>query len=112
MATSWDLARGVVWAQRKKLAMGLVLLFADRLAGFVIPLAPKLLIDEVVAKRRAEVVSERRGPLKARLDAAALGLAYATRAAAKALLRRHARRELRHARAHLKTAVDTRITRR
>src|SRR6185295_1345026 len=56
VATSWQLARGVVWKQRKKLGLGLALLFADRAAGFVVPLAPKLLIDEVVGKKRAELL--------------------------------------------------------
>jgi subfamily B ATP-binding cassette protein MsbA len=56
-ATAWDLARAVVWGQRKKLALGLVLLFVDRAAGFVIPLAPKILIDEVVAHRRVELLT-------------------------------------------------------
>ncbi len=53
---SWGLAKAVVWAQRKKLALGLALLVVDRAAGFVVPLAPKLLLDEVVAKRRAELL--------------------------------------------------------
>jgi subfamily B ATP-binding cassette protein MsbA len=54
--SSWTLAKGVVWAQRRKLAVGLGLLFADRAAGFVVPLAPKLLIDEVVGKKRGELL--------------------------------------------------------
>jgi ABC-type multidrug transport system fused ATPase/permease subunit len=56
-ATAWDLARAVVWGQRKKLALGLTLLFVDRAAGFVIPIAPKILLDEVVAHRRADVLT-------------------------------------------------------
>lgn len=55
-ATAWDLAREVVWGQRKKLALGLTLLFVDRAAGFVIPIAPKVLLDEVVGHRRADLL--------------------------------------------------------
>ena len=56
-ATAWDLAREVVWGQRKKLALGLSLLALDRAAGFVIPLAPKVLLDEVVAHHRADLLT-------------------------------------------------------
>jgi subfamily B ATP-binding cassette protein MsbA len=55
-ATAWDLAREVVWGQRKKLALGLALLFVDRAAGFVIPIAPKVLLDEVVGHRRGDLL--------------------------------------------------------
>jgi ABC-type multidrug transport system fused ATPase/permease subunit len=55
-ATAWDLARAVVWGQRKKLALGLVLLCVDRAAGFVIPIAPKVLLDEVIAHRRSDLL--------------------------------------------------------
>lgn len=56
-ATAWDLAREVVWAQRRRLALGLALLFLDRAAGFVIPLAPKILLDEVIAHHREELLT-------------------------------------------------------
>ncbi|MDF2695286.1 MAG: Lipid export ATP-binding/permease protein MsbA, partial [Labilithrix sp.] len=55
-ATAWELAKAIVWAQRGKLAAGLALLFVDRAAGFVVPLAPKVLLDEVVGKRRADLL--------------------------------------------------------
>lgn len=55
-ATAWDLAKEIVWSQRKRLALGLVLLFVDRAAGFVLPIAPKILLDEVVGHRRREVL--------------------------------------------------------
>jgi subfamily B ATP-binding cassette protein MsbA len=50
--TAWDLAKSVVWGQRKRLALGLALLFVDRAAGLVVPLAPKWLIDDVVGAHR------------------------------------------------------------
>jgi subfamily B ATP-binding cassette protein MsbA len=55
-ATAWHLAREIVWGQRKKLAVGLALLFVDRAAGFVVPLAPKILLDEVVGHRRGDLL--------------------------------------------------------
>ena len=55
-ATAWDLARDVVWGQRKKLVLGLTLLFVDRAAGFVLPIAPKVLLDEVVGHRRGDLL--------------------------------------------------------
>jgi subfamily B ATP-binding cassette protein MsbA len=55
-ATAWELARAIVCAQRGKLAAGLALLFVDRAAGLVVPIAPKVLLDEVVAQRRSELL--------------------------------------------------------
>jgi len=50
------LARQIVWQHRRKLGLGLALLLVDRAAGFVVPVAPKILLDEVVAHRRAELL--------------------------------------------------------
>jgi ABC-type multidrug transport system fused ATPase/permease subunit len=55
--TSWHLAKAVVWEQRRSLALGLVLLLVDRAAGFVVPFAPKVLLDEVVANRRGDLLA-------------------------------------------------------
>ena len=55
-AGAWGLARSVIWGQRRKLALGLTLLFVDRAAGFVIPIAPKVLLDEVVGHRRGDLL--------------------------------------------------------
>jgi subfamily B ATP-binding cassette protein MsbA len=54
--TAWDLARTIVWSQRKKLGVGLLLLLVDRAAGFVLPLAPKVLVDEVIGHRRGDLL--------------------------------------------------------
>jgi subfamily B ATP-binding cassette protein MsbA len=78
-ATAWDLARSVVWGQRKRLVLGLLLLFLDRAAGFVIPLAPKVLLDEVVAHHRADLLTW--------LAAAVVGAAVVQAAAVFALSR-------------------------
>jgi subfamily B ATP-binding cassette protein MsbA len=45
-----------VWAQRKRLALGLALLFVDRAAGFVVPAVPRVLIDEVIGKKQADLL--------------------------------------------------------
>ncbi|MBX3209263.1 MAG: ABC transporter ATP-binding protein [Labilithrix sp.] len=55
-STAWELAKAIVWAERRKLVAGLALLFVDRAAGFVVPIAPKVLLDEVVGRRRAELL--------------------------------------------------------
>jgi subfamily B ATP-binding cassette protein MsbA len=54
--TAWELAKSIVWAQKRQLAVGLLLLFLDRAAGFVVPLAPKVLLDDVVGQRRADLL--------------------------------------------------------
>lgn len=46
------LARAIVWSQRRRLLLGLGLLALDRVAGLALPLAPKVLLDEVVGKHR------------------------------------------------------------
>lgn len=55
-ATAWELAKAIIWAQRGKLAAGLALLFVDRAAGFVVPIAPKVLLDEVVGNKRSDLL--------------------------------------------------------
>ena len=54
--TAWELARKIIWAQRGKLVLGLVLLFVDRAAGFVLPIAPKILLDDVIGHARADLL--------------------------------------------------------
>lgn len=49
-------ATAILWRQRRKLALGLALLLVDRAAGLVLPLAPKVLLDEVVAHRRTALL--------------------------------------------------------
>jgi subfamily B ATP-binding cassette protein MsbA len=54
---AWELAKGIVWTQRRQLTLGLGLLLLDRLFGMVLPLAPKVLLDEVVAHRRPALLA-------------------------------------------------------
>lgn len=52
----WREARELIWAHRKRLALGLVLMLVSRLAGLVLPATSKYLIDEVVGKHRGELL--------------------------------------------------------
>ena len=53
---AWAEAREIVWAYRWRLAVGLGLMLASRLAGLVLPASSKFLIDEVIGKQRAELL--------------------------------------------------------
>jgi subfamily B ATP-binding cassette protein MsbA len=52
----WREARDVIWARRYRLAAGFVLMGIGRIAGLVLPASSKYLIDEVVAKGRADLL--------------------------------------------------------
>lgn len=49
-------ARALVYEHKSRLALGLVLLLVNRLAGLVLPTSSKFLIDEVVGQRRADLL--------------------------------------------------------
>jgi ABC-type multidrug transport system fused ATPase/permease subunit len=53
-SAAWREARELVWMHRKRLAMGLALMLIGRLAGLILPFAPKFLIDEVIANSRTD----------------------------------------------------------
>jgi ABC-type multidrug transport system fused ATPase/permease subunit len=53
---AWAEARDLAWAHRGRLALGLVLMMVSQLAGLVLPASSKYLIDEVVGKRRADLL--------------------------------------------------------
>ncbi len=52
----WREARDLVWAHRRRLAVGLALLLVNRLSGLVLPATSKYLIDDVVGKHRGELL--------------------------------------------------------
>jgi ABC-type multidrug transport system fused ATPase/permease subunit len=56
-SAAWREARELVWAHRRRLAIGLGLMLASRLAGLVLPASSKWLIDEVVVKKRVELLA-------------------------------------------------------
>jgi len=68
---AWREARELLWAHRRRLAYGLLLMLASRLAGLVLPLSSKYVVDEVLAKGRQDLLL----PI-----AAAAGLATAVQA--------------------------------
>ena len=47
--TSWAEAKGIMWAHRKRVAIGLVLVVISRTSGFVAPLSTKFLVDNILA---------------------------------------------------------------
>jgi ABC-type multidrug transport system fused ATPase/permease subunit len=49
-AGAWDEARGLMWTHRQRLAIGLVVMVVNRLAGLVLPLTSKYLMDDVIGK--------------------------------------------------------------
>src|SRR5439155_13636494 len=48
--------RDLVWPRRRVFLIGLVLVFINRVAGLVLPGSTKFLIDDVVQKRRQELL--------------------------------------------------------
>lgn len=53
---AWQEARGLIYAHRSRLALGLALLLVNRLAGLVLPSSSKWIIDRVVNQRHAELL--------------------------------------------------------
>ncbi|MGH9236649.1 MAG: ABC transporter ATP-binding protein [Vicinamibacterales bacterium] len=56
-SAAWREARELVWTHRRRLGLGLSLMLVSRLASMVAPLAPQFLIDEVVTKKRVELLT-------------------------------------------------------
>ena len=56
VANAWAEARELVWAHRGRLALGLVLMLINRLAGLVLPASSKFLIDDVIGRGRADLL--------------------------------------------------------
>jgi ABC-type multidrug transport system fused ATPase/permease subunit len=53
---AWDEAWSLIWARRGRLALGLALMFVNRVAGLVLPGASKYLIDDVIGRGRIELL--------------------------------------------------------
>ncbi|HEX7051091.1 MAG TPA: ABC transporter ATP-binding protein [Longimicrobiales bacterium] len=56
LSSVWREARELAWRYRRHLSIGFVLMLVNRLAGMVLPLAPKYLIDEVINGGRLELL--------------------------------------------------------
>ena len=55
-SAAWREAHELVWAHRRRLGLGLVLMLVGRLAGLVLPASSKWLIDEVIGKGRTDLL--------------------------------------------------------
>jgi len=56
VTNAWAEARELVWAHRGRLALGLLLMLVNRLAGLVLPTTSKFLIDDVIGRGRADLL--------------------------------------------------------
>ena len=55
-SAAWEEARALIWARRGRLSVGLLLMLISRVAGLVVPLLPKFLIDDVIGKKQPELL--------------------------------------------------------
>ncbi len=55
-SAAWQEARGLIWARRGRLSVGLMLMLVSRLSGLVLPWLSKFFIDEVIQKGRMELL--------------------------------------------------------
>jgi len=55
-STVWREARQLVWAHRRRLAIGLSLMLVSRVSQLVLPASSKWIIDEVLTKGRSELL--------------------------------------------------------
>ncbi len=53
---AWQEARELIWHHRRRLAVGLLLMLVNRLAGLVLPASSKYLIDHVIGQRRVDLL--------------------------------------------------------
>src|SRR6186713_2049702 len=56
LSASWRETRDLVATHRNRLALGLALMLVNRLVGLVLPATSKLLIDDVIGKRKVELL--------------------------------------------------------
>ena len=56
-STAWRDARALIAARRGRLALGLALMIVNRLVGLVLPATSKFLIDDVIGKGRADLLT-------------------------------------------------------
>ena len=55
-ASAWAEAKGLMWSHRRILSVGLGLVLINRVVGFVMPLTPKYLGDEILTKGRPDLL--------------------------------------------------------
>jgi ABC-type multidrug transport system fused ATPase/permease subunit len=56
-SAAWREARELMWARRGRLLLGSALMLVNRLAGLVLPATSKFLIDDIIGKGRAELLT-------------------------------------------------------
>jgi ABC-type multidrug transport system fused ATPase/permease subunit len=56
-SAAWRETRELLWKHRRRLALGLFLMLISRLAGLVLPLSSKYVIDEVVGNKRYDLLA-------------------------------------------------------
>jgi ABC-type multidrug transport system fused ATPase/permease subunit len=54
---AWREAKALMWAHRRYLGIGLALMVVSRLAGLVLPLSSKYLIDDVIGQQRTHLLA-------------------------------------------------------
>lgn len=55
-SSAWQEARALIWAHRKRLALGAVLMLVNQAMGLVLPASTKYLIDVVIVQRRTDLL--------------------------------------------------------
>jgi len=53
---AWREARALIWARRRRLALGLGLMGIGRVAGLILPASTKILVDEIIGGQRHELL--------------------------------------------------------
>ena len=53
---AWEEARELVWKHRVRLSIGLAIMIVNRLAGLVLPLSTKYLVDDVIGKQQWDLL--------------------------------------------------------
>jgi ABC-type multidrug transport system fused ATPase/permease subunit len=53
---AWQEARALIWSHRQRLGLGLALMVVNRLAGLVLPLTSKYLMDDVILKKNWDLL--------------------------------------------------------
>ena len=55
-AGAWEEARALIWKHRHRLSLGMALMLVNRLAGLVLPLTSKYLMDDVVGQQNWDLL--------------------------------------------------------
>ncbi|HEY2825189.1 MAG TPA: ABC transporter ATP-binding protein, partial [Gemmatimonadales bacterium] len=53
---AWQEARVLIWAHRRRLTIGLILMLINRASGMVLPFAPKILLDNVLTRHQVDLL--------------------------------------------------------